>query len=68
MNRENGRDRGGSAKAYGADLTKAAEVQEMIDQIIKEWGCLDILVNNAGDVRDALLTVNDGRSLDLWWT
>ena len=28
----------------------------MIDQIIKEWGCLDILVNNAGDVRDALLT------------
>jgi 3-oxoacyl-[acyl-carrier protein] reductase len=49
-------DRGGSAKAYGADLTKAAEVQEMIDQIIKEWGCLDILVNNAGDVRDALLT------------
>ena len=48
-------DRGASAKAYGADLTKAAEVQEMIDQIIKEWGCVDILVNNAGDVRDALL-------------
>jgi 3-oxoacyl-[acyl-carrier protein] reductase len=48
-------DQGGTAKAYGADLTKAAEVQEMIDDIIKEWGCLDILVNNAGDVRDALL-------------
>lgn len=46
----------GSAKEYGADLTKAAEVQEMIDQIITDWGCLDILVNNAGDVRDALLT------------
>jgi 3-oxoacyl-[acyl-carrier protein] reductase len=49
-------DIGGSATAYGADLTKADEVQTMIDQIIKEWGCLDILVNNAGDVRDALLT------------
>lgn len=48
--------RGGSATAYGADLTKAAEVHAMIDQIIKEWGCLDVLVNNAGDVRDALLT------------
>lgn len=49
-------DRGGTAMAQGADLTKADEVQSMVAQMIKEWGQLDILVNNAGDVRDALLT------------
>lgn len=48
-------ERGGQAMAHGADVTKAQEVQEMIDQVIKEWGHLDILVNNAGDIRDALL-------------
>jgi 3-oxoacyl-[acyl-carrier protein] reductase len=48
-------ERGGQAMAHGADVTKATEVQEMIDQVIKEWGHLDILVNNAGDIRDALL-------------
>lgn len=48
-------ERGGQAMAHGADVTKATEVQEMIDQVIKEWGHLNILVNNAGDIRDALL-------------
>jgi NAD(P)-dependent dehydrogenase (short-subunit alcohol dehydrogenase family) len=48
-------ERGGQAMAHGADVAKATEVQEMIDQVIKEWGHLDILVNNAGDIRDALL-------------
>lgn len=48
-------ERGGQAMAHGADVTKATEVQEMIDQVIKEWGHLDTLVNNAGDIRDALL-------------
>jgi 3-oxoacyl-[acyl-carrier protein] reductase len=48
-------ERGGQAMAHGADVTKATEVQEMIDQVINQWRQLDILVNNAGDVRDALL-------------
>lgn len=48
-------ERGGQAMAHGADVTKATEVQEMVDQVINQWKQLDILVNNAGDVRDALL-------------
>jgi 3-oxoacyl-[acyl-carrier protein] reductase len=48
-------ERGGQAMAHGADVTKATEVQEMIDQVINQWKQLDILVNNAGDIRDALL-------------
>jgi len=49
-------DRSGQAMAHGADVTKAEEVKDMIDQVINEWGQIDILVNNAGDFRDALLT------------
>ena len=48
-------ERRGQAMAHGADVTKATEVHEMIDHVIKEWKQLDILVNNAGDIRDALL-------------
>jgi NAD(P)-dependent dehydrogenase (short-subunit alcohol dehydrogenase family) len=47
--------KGGTAFANGADLTKGDEVCGMVEQLIKEWGKIDILVNNAGDVRDALL-------------
>jgi 3-oxoacyl-[acyl-carrier protein] reductase len=48
--------KGGKAKAHGADVTKTDEVQEMIQQVIREMGGVDILVNNAGEIRDALLT------------
>jgi 3-oxoacyl-[acyl-carrier protein] reductase len=48
-------ENGGQAMAQGADVTKAPEVQEMIDQVINQWKQLDILVNNAGDIRDALV-------------
>lgn len=48
--------RNGKATAHGADVTKTEEVNEMIQQVIKEWGQVDILVNNAGAIRDALLT------------
>lgn len=47
--------RGGEARAHGADVTKAAEVSEMVELLMKEWKQVDILVNNAGDIRDALL-------------
>jgi 3-oxoacyl-[acyl-carrier protein] reductase len=46
---------GGEAMAHGADVTRAEEVKEMVDQALQKWGRLDILVNNAGDIRDALL-------------
>ena len=39
---------GVKAKAYRADVSKWAEVKEMVDQIVKDFGGIDILVNNAG--------------------
>ena len=38
-----------------ADVTRADQVDAMIEQVIKDYGHLDILVNNAGITRDALL-------------
>ena len=39
---------GGSARAYQADLTDAADVQDLRDRITADTGVPDIVVNNAG--------------------
>ncbi len=44
------RKAGGEALVVRADVTRAAEVQAMVDAVRKEWGRIDILVNNAGDL------------------
>jgi len=46
---------GRKAVVLTADVTIAAEVNELIEQALAEFGRLDILVNNAGITRDALL-------------
>lgn len=45
-------DSGGEAIANGANVTKDAEVADMIEAAMKRWGRVDILVNNAGILRD----------------
>ncbi|MEQ9642428.1 MAG: SDR family oxidoreductase [Alphaproteobacteria bacterium] len=39
---------GGSAQAYGCDVTDYTSVTEMVSKIVADHGRLDILVNNAG--------------------
>jgi 3-oxoacyl-[acyl-carrier protein] reductase len=46
---------GGEAQAIKADVSKSAEVDEMVNALVKEWGKIDILVNNAGITRDNLM-------------
>jgi NAD(P)-dependent dehydrogenase (short-subunit alcohol dehydrogenase family) len=41
-------DTGGEAASIRVDVSKEAEVQEMIAQTVARWGRLDILYNNAG--------------------
>jgi NAD(P)-dependent dehydrogenase (short-subunit alcohol dehydrogenase family) len=43
---------GGEAMAHGANVTDAAQVQDMVDQAIDKWGKVEILVCNAGILRD----------------
>lgn len=46
---------GRKAKAYKADVSIAAEVEQLTDAVIADFGRIDILVNNAGITRDTLL-------------
>lgn len=43
---------GGDAIVSGANVAKANEVQDMVDETMGTWGRVDILVNNAGILRD----------------
>ena len=46
---------GAKARAITADVSKRNEVDQMVEQTLKQFGKVDILVNNAGIVRPALL-------------
>ncbi len=45
----------GRAFSYGADVSRSAEVFELVERVIKDHGKIDHLVNNAGITRDSLL-------------
>ena len=46
---------GGRAAAYGADVSRTEDVQQLVAAAVAEFGKIDILVNNAGITRDNLL-------------
>ena len=54
---------GGSAIVIQADVTRASEVQALIEQTVAEFGPIDILVNNAGSLVERLkiLELTEGR-------
>jgi 3-oxoacyl-[acyl-carrier protein] reductase len=45
---------GGSAIVIQADVTRASEVQALVEQTVAEFGPIDILVNNAGSLVERL--------------
>jgi 3-oxoacyl-[acyl-carrier protein] reductase len=45
------RKRGGEALALPCDVSKASEVKEMIEKVLRIFSRIDILVNNAGIIR-----------------
>jgi 3-oxoacyl-[acyl-carrier protein] reductase len=45
---------GGSALVIQADVTRASEVQSLVEQTVNEFGPIDILVNNAGSLVERL--------------
>ena len=49
------RGAGGTAEPLACDVTDAARVAEVVDEVSKRWGKLDILVNNAGITRDNVI-------------
>lgn len=47
-------DAGGSAIIVQADVTRASEVQSLVERTVAEFGPVDILVNNAGSLVERL--------------
>lgn len=43
------------AKGYRSDASKFEDAEQLINQVVEEFGSLDVLVNNAGITRDNLL-------------
>lgn len=46
---------GGDGMLYQSDISNYADVETMMDAIIKETGGIDVLVNNAGITKDQLM-------------
>jgi 3-oxoacyl-[acyl-carrier protein] reductase len=46
---------GVKVKAYASNAAKFDETQQVVEEIVKEFGQVDILVNNAGITKDTLL-------------
>jgi 3-oxoacyl-[acyl-carrier protein] reductase len=43
------RSRGGEALGVAADVTRLADVERVVDEVLSGFGRIDVLVNNAGD-------------------
>jgi 3-oxoacyl-[acyl-carrier protein] reductase len=56
---------GMETEATAGDVSKAEDVEKMIQAAVTRFGTLDILVNNAGITRDALLIRQTPESWDL---
>lgn len=46
---------GGDAIALQADVSKADQIDALVNTVMEKWGRVDVLVNNAGITRDTLL-------------
>lgn len=47
--------KGGRARAYACDVSRAESVQALAESVVKDLGSVDIVVNNAGITRDGLV-------------
>ena len=43
------------AKAYASNAANFAETQQVVEEIVKDFGRIDVLVNNAGITKDTAL-------------
>ena len=56
---------GVKGKGYVSDASNFNEAQQVVDQVVADFGKVDVLVNNAGITRDTLLMRMDEEMWDL---
>ena len=57
-------DAGGTAKAFQADVSKSADVDDLFKSVKEAFGPVEILVNNAGIIRQCPLAMLSGEEWD----
>lgn len=60
------RDAGGDAIGIGADATREAECERMVERILERWGRLDIIVNAVGGGAGKVLHPAEDYPRDAW--
>ncbi|WP_420443351.1 SDR family NAD(P)-dependent oxidoreductase [Candidatus Poriferisodalis sp.] len=59
------REAGGEAHSFGADVSLADAVSEMVQAAVDRWGGLDVLFNNAGTLRPGTAVELEPKDWDL---
>lgn len=59
-------NKGGRSLFVQCDVTKAEQVQTMVNKVIERFGKIDILVNNAGGINVARTGVGMGQTEEEW--
>jgi len=62
------REAGGEAFVYQADVSDPAQVEAMVDAVVRRYGRLDILVNNAAMQPNRYIDEYDTASLQRLWS
>jgi 3-oxoacyl-[acyl-carrier protein] reductase len=55
-----------NAAAFGCDITNQAQVEKLVDDVVKRFGRIDILINDAAFNKSVPFTDLDNLTLDLW--
>lgn len=56
--------RGGRAEALYCDVTSRAQVEDVVNGVVREEGMIDVLINNAGIYRDSLFLLMKSDDFD----
>jgi len=55
---------GESAMTFAGDITRQADIDRLVRQVLEEWGRIDILINNAGAFNSAPLHETEDKDWD----
>ena len=56
---------GVKGKGYASDASSLAQSEQLVEDVLAEFGSIDILVNNAGITRDGLLMRMEEKDWDI---
>lgn len=59
------RRQGGDALVCPADVTRYNAIEDVVQQVLKQWGCIDVMVNNAGNAVAKPLVETSIEEIDL---